>query len=343
MSLAPVRFKLLGRCLKKRSHALDTRRRVIHTSTMEDLLKRELNTTKLRPIGGGGGCINHGEGYETDQGKFFVKMNGDKGARVMFEGENASLEAIAATGAVTVPKPIKVLDDPRGRGAMLIMEHVDMGGLRSYADQLGEQMARLHLHNEEVAKKAAAGSSRVGHGGDAAPAYVSQFGFHTKTCCGAIPQDNTWSDDWVSFYATRKLKLQLDLVEKDYHDRETRDLWPQLERKLPKFFEGLKVSPSLLHGDLWGGNAAENDKGPVIFDPASFYGHHEYELAIASMFGGFGGRFFSAYHKLLPKAPGWEARHELYKLFHYLNHWNHFGSSYRGSSVSIMKSLLKEY
>ena len=59
----------------------------------------------------------------------------------------------------------------------------------------------------------------------------------------------------------------------------------------------------------------------VVFDPASFYGHHEYDLGIAGMFGGFGSDFYNAYHKRIPKAPGFEKRHLLYKLFHNLNHW----------------------
>ena len=59
----------------------------------------------------------------------------------------------------------------------------------------------------------------------------------------------------------------------------------------------------------------------VIFDPASFYGHHEFELGIATMFGGFDSAVFEAYHKLIPKAPGFGTRQKLYQLFHYLNHW----------------------
>ncbi len=59
----------------------------------------------------------------------------------------------------------------------------------------------------------------------------------------------------------------------------------------------------------------------VIFDPASFYGHHEFELAIAGMFGGFTRKFYDAYHSLIPKALGFAGRNKLYVLFHYLNHW----------------------
>ena len=59
----------------------------------------------------------------------------------------------------------------------------------------------------------------------------------------------------------------------------------------------------------------------VVFDPASFYGHHEYELAIAGMFGGFSASFYEAYHSHFPRSHGFDSRHKLYQLFHYLNHW----------------------
>jgi protein-ribulosamine 3-kinase len=99
----------------------------------------------------------------------------------------------------------------------------------------------------------------------------------------------------------------------------------------------------------------------VAFDPASFYGHHEFDLAIADMFGGFNNSFYNAYHTLIPKSPGFEQRHQLYLLFHHLNHWyvvwyglkqihlagcfyitrNHFGSGYKGSTLQIMRDLVK--
>lgn len=114
-----------------------------------------------------------------------------------------------------------------------------------------------------------------------------------------------------------------------------------LQLKIPQFFTDVEIVPALLHGDLWGGNVAECAEGPVIFDPASFYGHSEFELGIAGMFGGFSSSFYSAYHDKIPQAPGFAKRKQLYQLFHYLNHWNHFGGGYRGSSIRIMKDLLK--
>lgn len=59
----------------------------------------------------------------------------------------------------------------------------------------------------------------------------------------------------------------------------------------------------------------------VIFDPASFYGHHEFDLAGATLFGGFTKEFFDAYHRHMPKAPGFGGRQKLYQLFHCLCVW----------------------
>ncbi|XP_077869709.1 ketosamine-3-kinase-like [Saccoglossus kowalevskii] len=305
---------------------------------MESLLKKQLGCTRVKSFGyGGGGCISSGQSYETDNyGKVFVKINSESGARLMFDGELAGLNAIIATGTVRVPKPYKVVD--HGSGAVLIMEHTDMQGLGSHAAKLGELLAKMHLYNEEMGKKNAEDASIVGSGDDGA--YVSQFGFHTTTCCGYIPQVNDWQDDWVTFYA-KKLEQQLNLLNKKSGDREANELWSNLQLKLPEMFQGLDIKPALLHGDLWSGNASGNKNGPLIFDPATFYGHHEYDLGIAGMFGGFGSSFYSAYHSLIPKQPGFNKRSQLYQLFHYLNHWNHFGSGYRGQSISIMKALVK--
>uniref|UniRef100_A0A8I5NW72 protein-ribulosamine 3-kinase n=1 Tax=Papio anubis TaxID=9555 RepID=A0A8I5NW72_PAPAN len=212
---------------------------------------------------------------------------------------------------------------------------------RSQASKLGEQMADLHLYNQKLREKLKEEENTVGRRGEGAePRYVNKFGFHTVTCCGFIPQVNEWQDDWPTFFARHWLQAQLDLIEKDYADREARELWSRLQVKIPDLFCGLEIVPALLHGDLWSGNVAEDDVGPIIYDPASFYGHSEFELAIALMFGGFPRSFFTAYHRKIPKAPGFDQRLLLYQLFNYLNHWNHFGREYRSPSLGTMRRLL---
>ncbi|KAF0300245.1 Ketosamine-3-kinase [Amphibalanus amphitrite] len=173
-----------------------------------------------------------------------------------------------------------------------------------------------------------------------ASAPVSQFGFPVPTCCGRIPQANQWCDDWVQFLARDKLEPQIAMIEREYGDREVRELWPRLQRCLPEIFRNITVTPALLHGDLWSGNAAETDDEPVVFDPSSFYGHAEYELGIAHMFGGLDRASSAATMLCCPNMRASSAGNRLYQLFHNLNHWNHFGSGYRGSSLSLMRSLV---
>ncbi|XP_004621122.1 ketosamine-3-kinase [Sorex araneus] len=308
---------------------------------MEALLKQELGCSSVKATGhSGGGCISQGQSYDTDKGRVFVKVNPKAEAKRMFEGEMASLTAILKTGTVKVPKPIKVLDAPGG-GSMLVMEHVDMRYLSSHAAKLGSQLADLHLENKKLGDTLHKEASTVGKGGQLDRPFVNQFGFDVVTCCGYLPQVNDWQEDWVAFYTQQRIQPQMNMVEKGSGDREALELWAALQLKIPDLFRDLDIVPALLHGDLWGGNVAEDSTGPIIFDPASFYGHSEYELAIAGMFGGFSSSFYSAYHSKIPKSPGFEKRLQLYQLFHYLNHWNHFGSGYRGSSLNTMRNLLK--
>lgn len=305
---------------------------------LKEVIEQELHTKVNIQGSHGGGCINEAVTITTDNGdRIFVKINKKLEARAMFDGEFVSLDVIHAMDVVRVPKPIKVIDLPSG-GAAFLMECLDIHGLSKYSAKLGEQLARLHLLNAELEEKAKHGEKFVGR--SQYYKYVDKFGFYTDTCCGYLKQDNTWKDTWLELYA-RKIDLQMELLNKNYRNNEARELWSQLLPKLSKFFEGLEIKPALIHGDLWGGNVGETSSEPVIFDPASYYGHSEFDLSISKMFGGFGSSFFDSYHKLIPQAEGFRKRVDLYKLFHYLNHWNHFGSGYEGSTLSTLRTVLQ--
>ena len=267
----------------------------------------------------GGGCISEGEMYYTNQGKVFIKKNTDPIARTMFEGEMASLLAIEKTKSLRVPHPIAVVNNPEGPGAILVMEYLDMTYLSDQAE-LGRALGRLHIDN------------RMKEGTEE---YIDKFGFGVVTCCGSIPQANKWDSSWVNFFE-HKLKEQGDLL----NDPDLMELLPQLLDKIPSLFEGIEVKPSLVHGDLWSGNAAQCHGQPVIFDAASFYGHDEYDLGISGIFCGFSKEFFDAYHEIVPRVRGFEHRHKLYGLFHSLNHWNLFGLGYKTSSIRGVKEII---
>ncbi|MBN2885639.1 MAG: fructosamine kinase family protein, partial [Chromatiaceae bacterium] len=99
--------------------------------------------------------------------------------------------------------------------------------------------------------------------------------------------------------------------------------------------------PSLLHGDLWGGNIGATPEGePVIFDPAVYYGDRETDLAMTELFGGFDADFRAAYHEAWPLPTGYETRKTLYNLYHVLNHLNLFGGGYLAQSERMIGQLL---
>ncbi|GIX77224.1 protein MTO1 homolog, mitochondrial, partial [Caerostris extrusa] len=294
-----------------RTKEIDIPQEVISINViMESKLKAALELSFVKSKGTkGGGCISEGRVFETENGDIFVKVNKEAKAEVMFEGELEGLKTIQKTETVRVPTPMKVIN-LKPYGTVLVMEYIDMKGLSKYPEQLGEQLAKMHLFNSNLESS----DNSVHKSDEEKLVHIDKFGFHTTTCCGYIAQVNTWKDDWVEFYTQQKLDHQINMITSNYGDRELTELC---------------------------GNVAETSEGPVIFDPAVFYGHSEFELAIADMFGGFPRSFYNAYHNVLPKEHNFEKRKDLYKLFHCLNHWNHFGGGYRSSSLSIIKRLLK--
>ena len=219
----------------------------------------------------------------------------------MFIGELESLKALRATQTVRVPQPMCVVPEPRGPGGALVVEHLTMSSLRQHSGRLGELLAQMHLHNKILGKKKKKNESWVGKSGEIG--YVERFGFEVATCCGSIPQNNDWCDDWVQFFSRNKLQQQIDLIQQNEGNRELNELWSELQIKIDSFFKDIKepIVPALIHGDLWSGNTGQTAEEPVIFDPSSFYAHSEFELSIVKMFGGFNRNFFECYHNKIAK------------------------------------------
>ena len=98
------------------------------------------------------------------------------------------------------------------------------------------------------------------------------------------------------------------------------------------------MKPATLHGDLWSGNIAGVRGEPAIFDPASYYGHHEAEWGM-SWCASLGPKFWEGYRALIPEDRGFKQREPLYELYHKLNHYNMFGGGYGGDSYRLMLTL----
>ena len=113
---------------------------------------------------------------------------------------------------------------------------------------------------------------------------------------------------------------------------ETLRLLERLCGRLPDLI-GEAAPPSLIHGDVWGGNVlVRGGRIAAFVDPAIHYADAEVELAFSTLFGTFGEPFFRRYGELRPLRPGFfEARRDLYNLYPLLVHTALFGVQYARS------------
>lgn len=269
-----------------------------------------------RAVAQGGGDINRAWCLEgRDGARYFAKLNSaDKQA--MFAAERAGLEEMANTRTVRVPRPLA--HGVSGPVAYLVLEYLDLGGVGD-ARLLGAQLAAMHH------------------------ASARQFGFAIDNTIGTTKQPNGWMDEWIAFWRHRRLAFQLQLAGQTGHGGKLHDLGERLLETLPAFFDGYTPQPSLLHGDLWGGNHAYlRDGAPVIYDPAPYYGDREADLAMTELFGGFDAAFYAAYNAAWPLDAGYSTRKHLYNLYHILNHAHLFGGGYARQAEALMQRLLAE-
>lgn len=302
---------------------------------------------------GGGGCsaartskltttLDNGETQE-----FFIKSSQAQTAEVMFRGEHASLQAIHRLIPDFCPKSYGHGRCEDNDTAFLVTDFIDLispsvGSAKS--PSLAQKLAKLHSTAIPIP------------GGHDTP----QFGFHVTTCCGDTPQDNTFESSWAKFYADRRLRFITTQTEIKYGpDQKLSELIEETcDQVVPRLLAdshvngGKGISPALIHGDLWSGNASSGrlpgiqEPEQLVFDPCACYAHSEFELGIMKLFGGFGTDFFDEYHALIPKtepADEYDDRIRLYKLYHQLNHYAMFGGGYRRSAIANMEDLLAKY
>lgn len=252
----------------------------------------------------GGGSINAAWEVVTNEGHFFVKMN-QPVDRSFFQHEVDGLEAIRETRTIRVPEVIGHRYDDEKRCAMLVLEWVAGTKSNQTEEKLGVQLAQMHQSVGEA------------------------FGWEKDNLIGQLPQLNRWMDDWVDFYREQRLMPQLKWgVESQKITGERRKRLGHLMDQLNQWLDR-KVQPSLLHGDLWGGNWIVGPNGePYLIDPAVFFGHAEMDLAFSELFGGFSERFYRAYEEVHPLGQDYQERKELYQLYYLLVHLNCFGETY---------------
>jgi fructosamine-3-kinase len=266
----------------------------------------------IHPLNGGdtASCYR----LDTQRGAYFVKLQ-RSAQDDMLSAEAEALHALAATGTLRVPTPL--LHGSAEQYHYLLLELMPMRSGCAQPARLGEQLAALHRHSSD------------------------HFGWHRDNHIGASAQHNKPSDNWATFWVGQRLLPQLELARLNDSPASLLQAIEQLCAAVPALLRGHAPAPSLLHGDLWGGNVGYLQDGtPVLFDPASYFGDREADLAMTELFGGFGADFYAAYKDAWPLDEGYPLRRELYKLYHLLNHHNLFGGAYGPRALSVASDLL---
>ncbi|HEX8481058.1 MAG TPA: fructosamine kinase family protein [Allosphingosinicella sp.] len=205
--------------------------------------------------------------------------------------EAAMLRAIAAAGV-----PAAVVEAEHD--GVLLLEHVanDRVFSPSAWEDVGASLRRLHDQAAE------------------------QYGWPVDYQIGTVALDNRERRDWPGFWAEQRLVATAGVLDRPWRERVGRlarrvgDIAPAAPR------------PSLLHGDLWGGNVLVwQGRLAAFIDPACYHGDAEVDLAMLTLFDSPGESFWEAYG---PLEPGWEERRPLYQLFPALLHMRLFGDTY---------------
>lgn len=263
----------------------------------------------------GGGCIANTQFVKTVSGRrLVVKESALPG---MSLNEANGLRELKRTGAIRVPDVIFA------DAGMLMIEYISPGRKGNcFFEDFGRQLAQMHRHTQVA------------------------FGWNEDNYIGTTLQLNKAVGDevqqWADFYFNKRLLFQYQLAERNGYVTDTfKQLFCRLESRLPAILKGSEEPPSLLHGDLWGGNYLVDEHGQsVLIDPAVYYGHREAELAMTHLFGGFSDDFYRAYSEEWPLPDGADYRQGVYTLYHVMNHLNMFGTDYLSQTLSLMRQYV---
>jgi fructosamine-3-kinase len=261
----------------------------------------------------GGGCINQGYQVSSQARTYFVKLN-DASQVEMFAAEALCLQQMYATQTIIVPQPI--CWGTAGNSSYIVLQWLDFGaGSTSSWTAMGYQLAAMHRT-----------STNQG------------FGWSRNNTIGSTPQINNWMDNWADFFAEQRIGYQLKLAQRRGGN------FPETNRVVDAVREQLAAwqpQASLVHGDLWSGNAAISRAGaPIIFDPATYYGDRETDLAMTELFGGFPTAFYHGYNEAWELDDGYRHRKSIYNLYHILNHFNLFGGGYANQAKTVIQQLI---
>ncbi len=272
---------------------------------------------RIQPVRGGD--INLALRVEANGARYFVKYKHDAPSR-FFEFEARGLELLHAAGEIRVPRVIRYDEASGERPAFLALEWIDqVHPSRAFGQKFGHALAELHRHT------------------------AATFGIDYDHGVDGLAQPDPDATSWIAFYRDKRIAPQVERA------RELGRLPPRCAAALRYILDhmgellaGLDSVPSLLHGDLWGGNylCAAGDE-PVLYDPHTYYGEREAEIAYTELFGGFPSGFYEAYREAYPLDAGYEYHRPLHQLYHLLVHLNLFGEGYGPAVDAVCRAYMQ--
>lgn len=280
--------------------------------THSQLTERIFAISGKRPVGIAalsGGCVGDVFSVTLADGQDLVVKIGD-GPHSGLACEGQMLIFLATHSTLPVPK-VLFADDH-----LLLMDKLEAG---------------LNLNAE--AQRHAAHLIAALHAITPESPHIAAYGFDFDTVIGGLPQPNPWTESWLAFFAQQRLMYMAR--EGERAGRLPTATLARVERFAAALDRWLEEpsQPSLIHGDLWGGNIlCANDRITGFVDPALYFADAEIELAFSTLFGTFDDAFFETYQELRPIKPGFfEERRDIYNLYPLLVHVRLFGGSYVGS------------
>ena len=252
----------------------------------------------IRPLSGG--SVAEVVLVEFDDRSRLVAKRGRPGQSLALEGW--MLDYLGRETRLPVPAVVSATDD------LLLMEYIESGGA-------------LDVHCERHAAELLAALHDL-----SAPA----FGLERATVIGGLQQPNEWTTSWISFFREQRLLFMARAAHGEGEIEAA--LLSRVEKfaeRLDKFLEE-PARPSLIHGDMWGGNVlCRNGRIAGFVDPAIYFADPEIELAFSTLFSIFGDAFFARYRELRGLRPGFfEVRRDIYNLYPLLVHVRLFGGHY---------------
>jgi fructosamine-3-kinase len=279
---------------------------------MDQRLRHEIErlarvtVTDAAPLGGG--CVADVRRLKCSDGSTLVAKL-DRGAHASLDVEGRMLRTLRERSRLPVPDV--VIAEPH----LLVMSFIkhDGQGSSAAADDAALRLAQLH-------------------GVEPVPPHDGRFGLDHRSVIAGLEQPSPWTASWPAFFGEHRLvhmaraAREAGRIDGRLSDRVER-LAGRLDRHLPA-----RPRPSLVHGDLWSGNAlCRGERLVGCIDPAIYYAHDEVELAFIALFSTFGRSFFDRYAEHRPIEPGFfEERCALYNLYPLLVHARLFGGHYVG-------------